>query len=146
MKNYNDLEAKFRHILNLTQVLEPGAPAPMRLISEFDDILDYFLGHPWLRARLDDRLKYLYRNPNRYFLDALESIEDNYELSDLMRVISQQDQDIQYLLHQLQHYDKIVDKYEKLLKKIDFLKRQNKRLLNRNNNLADRVYKSKDDR
>ncbi len=102
--------------------------------------------HPRLTDHLIALLKYKVSNPNRYFMQALANLEDDFSVDSLLRVIHQQDESIAFLSHQLVHYDSLSKKYDKLATKVDFLKRQNKRLLDRNNNLVSGVHKSKNHR
>lgn len=81
-----------------------------------------------------------------FFLQALADLEDDYNLDNALRIIHQQDVFISYLVHQLQGYDSLLQKHEKLLKRCDFLRKQNKRLLQRNKDLVDNVYKPKNHR
>lgn len=128
----------------ILQLSEPGAhPVPTQDVNfAVDTIIDFFRSVPEASKRFDEVLRYQYRQPNRYFLDSLVSLEDDFDASTLLRIIHQQDQDISYLSHQLSRMDSYVSKFEKFVKKIDYLKRQNKRLLERNKELVDALYKS----
>ncbi len=108
-----------------------------------DDFITELLSSPLVYDRLVERLKYHMSHPNRFFFEALHSLEDDTDIMTLLRVIHRQDESIAYLSHQLVGYDSMVAKYDKLSIKVLSLKRQNKRLLDRNKELTDRVYRSK---
>ena len=132
----------------ILQLSEPGAhPVPKQDVDlAVDTFIDFFRSDSRTSPRFDEVLRYQYRQPNRYFLDSLVALEDDFDASTLLRVIHQQDQDIAYLSHQLSRMDSYVSRFEKFAKKIDYLKRQNKRLLERNKELVDVLYKSKNNR
>lgn len=111
-----------------------------------DRLVDFILQNPRARLRFDERMRYNYRTPNRYFLSALASLEDNYDVESLLTTIHRQDEDIAFLSHNLARLESYVSKFETMAKKIDWLKCQNKRLVERNKELVERVYQSKDNR
>lgn len=80
-----------------------------------------------------------------FFLQCLADLECDFNIDVLLRTIHQQDEFIAYLVHQLQSYDSLCKKHEKILKRNDFLRRQNARLLQRNKDLVENVYKTKND-
>ena len=114
--------------------------------SDVDNVLTYLYSVPAIKSYLDDLMKYRYRQPNRYFLEALSDLESDFDHKTLLRVIHQQDEDIAFLSRRLDSYVSMLSKHESLVRKVDWLKRQNKRLVSRNKDLVDRVYKSTNNR
>ena len=115
------------------------------LPEHVDQLIDFLFSDPVIYDRLVERVKYRITTPNRRCLEAIECLEDG-EIDNLIRTIHQQDEDIIFLSHQLRGYDSFIQKYDRLAVKVDYLKRQNKRLLDRNKTLVKNVYKSKDNR
>ena len=115
------------------------------LPDHVDHLIDFLFSDPVICDRLVERVKYRITTPNRRCLEVIERLQDG-EIDNLIRTIHQQDEDIIFLSHQLRGYDSFIKKYDRLVIKVDYLKRQNKRLLERNKTLVNNVYKSKDNR
>lgn len=113
------------------------------LPDHVDQLIDFLFSDPVIYDRLVERVKYRISTPNRRCLEAIERLQDG-EIDNLIRTIHQQDEDIIFLSHQLRGYDSFIKKYDRLAVKVDFLKRQNQRLIQRNKTLVNHVYKSKD--
>ena len=110
-----------------------------------DQLIDFLFSDPVIYDRLVVRVKHRITTPNRRCLEAIERLQDG-EIDNLIRTIHQQDEDIIFLSHQLSCYDSFIKKYDRLVIKVDWLKRQNKRLIERNQTLVSNVYKSKNNR
>ena len=115
------------------------------LPDHVDQLIDFLFSDPVIYDRLVARVKHRITTPNRRCLEAIERLQDG-EIDNLIRTIHQQDEDIIFLSHQLSGYDSFIKKYDRLVIKVDWLKRQNKRLVVRNKTLVSNVYKSKNNR
>lgn len=115
------------------------------LPDHVDQLIDFLFSDPVIYDRLVERVKHRITTPNRRFLEVIERLQDG-EIDNLIRTIHQQDEDIIFLSHQLSGYDSFIKKYDRLVIKVDWLKRQNKRLVERNKTLTANVYKSKNNR
>lgn len=115
------------------------------LPDHVDQLIDFLFSDPDIYYRLVERVKHRITTPNRRCLEAIERLQDG-EIDNLIRIIHQQDEDIIFLSHQLSGYDSFIKKYDRLVIKVDWLKRQNKRLVERNKTLVSNVYKSKNNR
>lgn len=115
------------------------------LPDNVDQLIDFLFSDPVIYNRLVERVKYRITTPNRRCLECIEALQDG-EIDNLIRTIHQQDEDIIFLSHQLNGYDSFIKKFDRYAKKVDWLRRQNKRLVERNKVLAAHVYKSKNNR
>lgn len=115
------------------------------LPDHVDQLIDFLFSDPVIYDRLVERVKHRITTPNRRCLEAIERLQDGV-IDNLIRTIHQQDEDIIFLSHQLAAYDSFIKKYDRLVIKVDWLKRQNKRLVERNKTLVNNVYKSKNNR
>lgn len=115
-----------------------------------DSNIDSLLSDPRIKNRLYERLRYNISSPGKAFYESLDQLIDDgifsNDLTPLLRRIHQLDIEVSYLSHQLVNYDSFINKYDKLAVKVDFLKRQNKRLSNRNQELIRDLHSSKNNR
>lgn len=115
-----------------------------------DSNITSLLSEPRVKRRLFERIRYNISSPNKVFFETIDSmICDGSVLRDvtpLLRAISQLENEVSYLSHQLINYDSFITKYDKLAVKVDYLKRQNKRLSNRNLELVRALHSSKNNR
>lgn len=119
-------------------------------LGSIDSAISLLLCNPRIKKRIYERIRYNISSPGKVFYETLDSmICDGRVTSDvtlLLRGISQLEQEVSYLSLQLVNYDSLISKYDKLAVKVDYLKRQNKRLLNRNNELVHALSLSKNNR
>lgn len=111
--------------------------------GQVDVLITDLLSNPILRSRIYERVKFNLNTPNRYFVETLSALEDNFDIVEALRTIHQLETELSFLSHQLVNYDSFINKYDKLSVKVANLKRQNARLLERNRVLLNALSKSK---